>query len=87
MVTTQVPVLGPVSERLEPEAMFLVALGGAFYLIGIWPFAKGGSHPGWHVVWHFFVMAGAATHWFVSRVDYGSRRRRGYGVDRASAGV
>eukprot|EP00629_Pelagomonadales_sp_RCC1024_P000457 CAMPEP_0119270862 /NCGR_PEP_ID=MMETSP1329-20130426/7689_1 /TAXON_ID=114041 /ORGANISM="Genus nov. species nov., Strain RCC1024" /LENGTH=526 /DNA_ID=CAMNT_0007270895 /DNA_START=142 /DNA_END=1722 /DNA_ORIENTATION=+ len=58
------PVLGPVSRLLAPEALFLVALGGVFYLIGIWPFVKGGQHPGWHVVWHFFVMAGAATHWF-----------------------
>ena len=57
-----VPVMPAVKSRMQPEALFLVALGGLFYLVGIWPFTK--SHPGWHVVWHLFVMAGAATHFF-----------------------
>ena len=38
-----VPILGPVTEMLEPEALFLVALGGAFYAVGIWPFVGGGA--------------------------------------------
>ena len=58
------PILGPVKRLLAPEAFFLLALGGAFYLMGIYFFVRGMRHPGWHVVWHVFVMAGAATHWF-----------------------
>ena len=58
------PCLGLIQELLGPEAFFLVGLGGAFYAIGVGPFILAGQHPGWHVVWHLFVMAGAVTHWF-----------------------
>ena len=37
---------------------------GAFYVIGVIPFILADKHPGWHVVWHLFVMAGAVAHWF-----------------------
>ena len=59
-----VPVAPAARTDLGDEAFFLLALGGAFYLAGIVFFVRGMRHPGWHVVWHLFVMAGAATHWF-----------------------
>ncbi|KAH8058344.1 hypothetical protein JL722_6206 [Aureococcus anophagefferens] len=58
------PIIGPVKRLLAPEAFFLLALGGALYIAGIFFFVRGMRHPGWHVVWHIFVMAAAATHWF-----------------------
>jgi channel protein (hemolysin III family) len=58
------PCIGLIKELLGPEALFLVGLGGAFYVIGVIPFILADKHPGWHVVWHLFVMAGAVTHWF-----------------------
>ncbi|CAH0378839.1 unnamed protein product [Pelagomonas calceolata] len=58
------PCIGLIKEILGTEAIFLVGLGGAFYVIGVIPFILADKHPGWHVVWHLFVMAGAVTHWF-----------------------
>ena len=58
------PCLGLIQEIAGAGGLLLVGLGGAFYAIGVGPFILAGQHPGWHVVWHLFVMAGAVTHWF-----------------------
>ena len=49
---------------LSPPAFALLALGGASYLLGIPFFILGERKPIYHVVWHLFVVMGAALHWF-----------------------
>ena len=52
------------SAVLSQEAILLLLIGGAFYLIGIVFFIAGVYRPIYHSVWHLFVVAAAATHWF-----------------------
>lgn len=49
---------------LSQEALVLLWLGGALYLVGIVFFILGEWKPIFHAVWHLFVIAAAATHWF-----------------------
>ncbi|MDR3130442.1 MAG: hemolysin III family protein [Treponema sp.] len=52
----------PLSRSLPPMSLIFLGAGGVFYTLGtIWY-----SRPrmrGAHVVWHVFVLAGAACHW------------------------
>jgi hemolysin III len=44
------------------QTLVLLIAGGVFYTAGIFWYRKKGI-PGMHVVWHVFVLAGAACHW------------------------
>ncbi|NNL07780.1 MAG: hemolysin III family protein [Croceitalea sp.] len=44
------------------ESLFLLALGGAFYTLGIIFYAVR-RIPYNHLIWHFFVLGGAISHW------------------------
>lgn len=47
----------------ENMPLFLMILGGGvLYTVGMIPFIK--DTKGAHFVWHLFVLAGAAVHWF-----------------------
>ena len=51
-------------DTLQFEALFLLLLGGFFYIIGIVFFILGEYKPIYHVIWHLFVVCGAVVHWF-----------------------
>ena len=46
------------------EALILIGLGGACYLVGIVFFILGEYKPIYHAIWHVFVILAAALHWF-----------------------
>ncbi|WP_136468856.1 PAQR family membrane homeostasis protein TrhA [Flagellimonas onchidii] len=52
------------SENLSSTGMFYLALGGAFYTIGIIFYAIK-KIPYNHFIWHIFVLGGAISHWFL----------------------
>lgn len=51
-------------EVLDPNAFFLLFLGGATYIVGIAFFILGERRPIYHCVWHLFVVLAASLHWF-----------------------
>ncbi len=50
------------SENISGKGLFYLALGGAFYTIGILFYAIK-KIPYNHLIWHFFVLGGASSHW------------------------
>jgi hemolysin III len=68
----------PLTRSLSLQSVVLLFAGGVFYTAGtFWyragkpkPAGKDGAKPaksrmfGGHVIWHLFVLAGAACHWF-----------------------
>lgn len=53
-----------IAATLSYEELFLLFLGGGFYLSGIIFFILGEIKPIYHTVWHLFVVCAAAIHWF-----------------------
>ncbi|WP_420322084.1 PAQR family membrane homeostasis protein TrhA [Flagellimonas sp.] len=51
-------------EHMSSLGLFLLALGGAFYTIGIVFYAIK-RIPYNHLIWHFFVLGGAISHWLL----------------------
>jgi hemolysin III len=51
-------------EALDPNAFFLLFLGGVTYVVGIAFFIMGERRPIYHSVWHIFVIIAASLHWF-----------------------
>ena len=49
-------------EYLSPRGKSLLIAGGAFYTVGILFYAIR-KIPYNHMIWHFFVLAGALSHW------------------------
>lgn len=49
---------------LSREALILLMLGGALYLVGIVFFVLGEYKPIYHCIWHVFVIIAATVHWF-----------------------
>jgi hemolysin III len=52
------------TEALPFEAYSLLIVGGGAYIFGIVFFVLGEYKPIYHVIWHLFVVLGAALHWF-----------------------
>ncbi|MEX0312675.1 MAG: hemolysin III family protein, partial [Allomuricauda sp.] len=52
------------SENISSKGLFYLALGGAFYTIGILFYAIK-KIPYNHLIWHFFVLGGAISHWLM----------------------
>ncbi|MDX1272703.1 hemolysin III family protein [Bizionia paragorgiae] len=52
------------SELMDPNGLLLLAAGGAAYTLGI-VFYSVNKIPYNHVIWHFFVSAGAIFHYFM----------------------
>lgn len=50
------------TENVSMNGLFLLALGGAFYTIGMLFYAVK-KIPFNHLIWHFFVLGGAICHW------------------------
>ena len=55
-------------ESITAPGLGLLALGGAFYTLGI-IFYAARSIPYNHLIWHFFVLGGAISHWVFIYVD------------------
>ena len=53
-----------ITTELSGPAFDLLWMGGAAYVIGVIFFVLGEKKPIYHVVWHLFVVLGAALHWF-----------------------
>jgi len=51
-------------KNLSTSGLTYLALGGAFYTIGILFYALK-KIPFNHLIWHIFVLAGAASHWML----------------------
>lgn len=51
-------------EHMSPTGLLYLGLGGAFYTIGILFYAVK-KIPFNHLIWHFFVLGGAVSHWFL----------------------
>jgi len=51
-------------ENLSTKGLTYLALGGAFYTIGILFYALK-KIPFNHLIWHIFVLGGAASHWML----------------------
>jgi hemolysin III len=49
---------------LPADALWLLIAGGVCYIAGVVFFVKANQKPIFHVVWHLFVLAAAAIHWF-----------------------
>ena len=49
---------------LPPTGFWLVVAGGLSYTVGVLFFALGRTIPFMHTVWHLFVLAGSACHYF-----------------------
>ena len=49
---------------LPPTGFWLLVAGGLFYTVGVLFFALGRTIPFMHTVWHLFVLAGSACHYF-----------------------
>jgi hemolysin III len=52
----------PLSRTLPCPSLILLAAGGVFYTLGTFWYSKP-HRRGAHVVWHVFVLGGAACHW------------------------
>ena len=51
-------------ERMHSNGLLLLYAGGLFYTVGIVFYAVK-KIPYNHVIWHFFVLAGAISHYFM----------------------
>ncbi|RKY56121.1 MAG: hypothetical protein DRP93_02045 [Candidatus Neomarinimicrobiota bacterium] len=58
-----IPFLGPLYRHLDPMAINLIFIGGAFYTLGIF-FFKANKIKYNHLIWHIMVMMGSAAHWW-----------------------
>lgn len=58
-----VTVIGPLREHLATGGLVLLATGGIAYTLGV-PFYKWRRLPYNHAIWHGFVLAGSALHFF-----------------------
>jgi hemolysin III len=54
----------PLLEALGPAGVAWVAAGGVIYTVGIVFYAFDEKFKYWHGIWHLFVVAGSATHYF-----------------------
>ena len=50
--------------ELSTQALILLILGNACYVVGIAFFILGEYKPIYHVIWHLFVVMAATLHWF-----------------------
>jgi len=55
--------LKPLIESLSVGALVRMGIGGLFYTVGIYFYAKD-KIPYNHAIWHLFVLAGSAFHFF-----------------------
>ena len=61
----------PLMAGLSMQALLLLVGGGLFYTVGVIFFALDSRLPFGHLVWHGFVMAGTACHYFAVLLEVG----------------
>lgn len=50
--------------QVERAGVCELAVGGAFYVVGVVFFKSDGLVPFAHAIWHLFVAAGASIHYY-----------------------
>ena len=55
--------LKPLIQAMPTEPLLLLLAGGLSYTMGVYFFVKG-NVPYYHTIWHLFVLAGSAFHFF-----------------------
>ena len=58
----------PLLEALGPVGFAWVVAGGAFYTLGVIFYALDEKFPYCHGIWHLFVVAGSAIHYFAIKL-------------------
>lgn len=56
--------VAPLLDSLGPAGFAWLVAGGLFYTVGIVFYAFDERFRHWHGIWHLFVVAGSATHYF-----------------------
>ena len=56
--------LGPLLRSLPHRGFFWLLAGGVFYTSGVYFYVKDKRYPYFHGIWHLFVLAGSACHYF-----------------------
>ncbi len=56
--------LGPIIAALPPAGFWWLVAGGLFYTVGVIFYALDNRWPWCHGIWHLFVLAGSASHYF-----------------------
>lgn len=56
--------LGPLLRSLPHWGFFWLLAGGVFYTSGVYFYVKDKRYPYFHGIWHLFVLAGSACHYF-----------------------
>ena len=54
----------PLIAALTPAGFVWLAAGGLIYTAGIYFYVNDEKYPHWHGIWHLFVIAGSAAHYF-----------------------
>lgn len=49
---------------ITASGLFWLFIGGLFYTIGVYFYRKDEKNPYNHIIWHLFVIAGSACHYF-----------------------
>lgn len=62
--------LDPIVAALPPAGFWWLLAGGIFYTSGILFFVLDTRYPWFHGVWHLFVLAGSASHYFAILLLY-----------------
>lgn len=62
--------LDPIVAALPPAGFWWLLAGGIFYTSGILFFVLDNRYPWFHGVWHLFVLAGSASHYFAILLLY-----------------
>ncbi|MBI1822582.1 MAG: hemolysin III family protein [Nitrospirae bacterium] len=61
---TVIFLIKPLSRALPATGLIWIVIGGLFYTIGVIFYALEGRIRNGHGIWHLFVMAGSASHYF-----------------------
>ncbi len=59
-----VTAIKPILEAVPHAALLWMAAGGIFYTLGTWFLMRDERVPHFHAVWHLFVIAGSACHYY-----------------------
>ena len=56
--------LQPLIENMDTGGLVFLVIGGLFYTFGVYFYIKD-HKPYYHTVWHFFVLSGSISHYFM----------------------
>jgi hemolysin III len=59
-----IPAIKPLYDAVSVKVFILLMLSGVFYTAGTYFFLRDSKKPYYHSIWHLFVLAGSAAHFF-----------------------